>query len=552
MKKVLISKKTLVFVALFFITLFGVFLRLRNIGRDLAFFGDSDRDFLVAKHIVMEGRFTDAFPAALGGNSLLYNSPHYFNFLAVLYFFGQSPEAVVTLLAVLFCFLVPFSFYVGRSLAGNLAGLGLSFTVAFHYLFIYVTHHVYQPYLLFSLVSFSIGFLLVALQKQKVLPLLLAAVLFPLGLHIHYSILPILVPVFCLLFFFAAFAKRTQKKDWLKNILPLTVFLIGILFWLFTINNSRPLADGLWKFLRQSIETTANVEYTRPTFEERISIFNLEVYRNSNQLLWIVTLVVLSVLSVLAYKCRSLPFLENTAAVLLFLSSSVLLTFFSNHIYDSYYTPYYFLFICIVIYVLRKITTRLHSFIFIFFVLLFNGLWIRESVESFLIPVSSDYISARESIKNVVLRVLEDVHQENESSLANLQVEDIMILDKSMEEMSLGWVQPAYYFSLEELTGKNLVSINTDFYGFKHNNIRPRYEPKRIYFVCTETWAETRSPEQVREYCLKSFQEGVADNDFLNLYYYLRKDMSYVKMLESTNVVGLKTHIFKFKVTDAE
>lgn len=536
-------KRALLLIILIGITFVGIFLRLRNIEKDLNFFGDSDRDVLVAKHIVLNRHFTDARPLASGGGSFLENSPHYFNFLAVLYFFGRSPEGTVTLLALLFCAGIPLSYIAGKSLGGERLGLAFAFVAATYYPLLEASNLIYQPSIVVSLSVFFTSLLFIGYARRSILALTAAAFVIPLCLHFHYSVLPLLVPSFFLFLIFPFSYRRESKKKVALSLVPIAVFLLMILFWLLTINNGLSLDKGLWNFLTKYIPQSGSHSFAVTTLSNRIDTFIYVVFRTTSPLAKLFAFVIVSGLFAISYVCRKKDLFNNTALLFLVLLISIIFSFLSKDIFESYYSAYYFLFICAATYTIWFFSKKVSWIFFVLGIGVISTFWLIPVYKTFWLPWPSHIPSDRESVSSIVELILDDVKM-NEP---NVKVEEVMIIDKSMKDMYLGWVQPAYYFSLEELTGKKLVEINTSFRGWQHNNIRPLYSPKIIYLTCTEEPHEARDETEIKQECLKALHI-LEEDPFVGDYYNFTGSLSYLNELQSMPIIERKTYILKFAV----
>lgn len=550
MSMLVVRKLTVLFLFLA-ICIFGAALRLRNVGVALHFSGDADRDVLVAKHVVTEKKLTDAHPAAYGGNGLLTNSPHYFNFLAFIYLIGRSPEGVVTTLALVYCLLIPASFFLGRSIGGNRLGLGIAFITATNFQIAYVAHLISQPWVHLTLSSFALCFFLIGFHKSKTFLLSLGAIFYALGLHIHYSVTPILIPVFFLLVIYARNGftqKSTTQKKKLTALIPLAIFILVILHWALTINSSVLLKDGLVRFLVSTAESTDQSRFQISELISRFNVFLGATFSSDSLAPKLLSVFSVLFLILLSYRKRKLSLHQNIPLCLLLLFSSIVFTLWSSKLFESYYSPYYFLLLVIISYVLFEISRCFSSIVFFAAILLFSTPWLFGGASFLLTPYPDEYVSDRQSQKNIVKYVLNDVEQLVIDG-QKIEVEEAMIIDQTGPNYSLGWAQPGYYYEMEEQTRRKLVSVIKQFYDGGHNNIRPDYAPKVLYLVCTVEDIGLTSDEEFFSFCIERFWEEVRSNQFTKDFYRLDGEVVLDKQLTDLPPTKLSTQMYRFVVT---
>ncbi|MCL4418698.1 glycosyltransferase family 39 protein [Patescibacteria group bacterium] len=163
------------FVLLILIILLSLFPRSVDFLNGNPIFGfDQGRDYLVAKQIVIDHRFT-LIGAQIGSGSAfiqgIFQGPFYYYFLSLAFFLsGGSPNGAVLLMLILSLTTIIFSFYFGKKLFGTGFGLTAALLVAVSPTFISQARFAWAPYpeSIFILLSFYFTFLFSQNNKTKI------------------------------------------------------------------------------------------------------------------------------------------------------------------------------------------------------------------------------------------------------------------------------------------------------------------------------------------------------------------------------------------------
>jgi 4-amino-4-deoxy-L-arabinose transferase-like glycosyltransferase len=226
-------KKFLPQIVLVIIVGIALFLRLHQIDKSVWRQSgyDESRDMLVAEHIISYGENVSSGPLVSGGMNWLRNSPVYYYFVALIWFFTKNPIIFMYVWALIMTIPVLIAYFIGKKAKDNLTGLILASLLAFNQQMIYRSRELSQPHLL---IIFAVAFAWSMLsylksKKNHVRYLLLSIAFLFLPLHFHYGIIASL-PIGSLLIIYYLFKKNKKEKNFFIGILIPIVAFVSI-FW---------------------------------------------------------------------------------------------------------------------------------------------------------------------------------------------------------------------------------------------------------------------------------------------------------------------------------
>ncbi len=227
----------------------GLWFRLSNISLHVwQLMGyDESRDTLVARHIVEYGDRIWRGPFASGSKNLLMNSPVYYYFMAVLWFIGRSPAAMLALWSLLLAGLMYLGYRLGTLMWDSRLGIITALLFAVQPTFISNSRHISQPYVL---PLFSLLFLVAFWRKLPVTPVRLCmfAVLILMPMHFHYGGMLMLPAVG--IWLGREWVRVLPKPDygWVEKIAPVLVVQYFILIWAWLTYWQKPFDQQVFFF----------------------------------------------------------------------------------------------------------------------------------------------------------------------------------------------------------------------------------------------------------------------------------------------------------------
>lgn len=138
----------------------GIYWRLVNIFNLAPIIGDSGRDILVAKHMVLYRENLFISPAAAGGYNYLKNTPFYFHLLAFLYFIAGSEKGLIVAHALLSSLTIVLAYLISQKLFKGWLVLVLPFFIAVDTFLISFSKMIWQPNFLPFFQAWSLLFFL--------------------------------------------------------------------------------------------------------------------------------------------------------------------------------------------------------------------------------------------------------------------------------------------------------------------------------------------------------------------------------------------------------
>ncbi len=224
------------------IVVLGIYLRLHDLDRWIwAQRGfDESRDMLVAKHIVAHAETIFKGPLAAGGFNWLQNSPIYYYFLSIIWFFTKNPINFMIVWSFLLSSIIPLAYLLGKTIWDKKLGLIIAALFALHPTLINQSQELLQPFLLPLL---SVLFLLSLsnfYKNKKLLSFCLSIFFLLFGLHFHYGIFLIL-PIGIFWIIYSWFLLIDNESKWANIYVPIILIFLIIGSWVFLTYRNFPL-----------------------------------------------------------------------------------------------------------------------------------------------------------------------------------------------------------------------------------------------------------------------------------------------------------------------
>jgi len=491
----------LVLISLLFIFILGLFLRTYRLS-EFMYWGDPARDTLVAKRISEGGKPRFIAPYAAGGGGLIFNSPFYYNFLAVLWTLFGSSQGLVLTFVIFNSLVILVNYKIGEELGSKELGLIIAFITAISSFAVHTSRSSFQPFLLPLFFSLVIYFIIRFYRTYHWTDLAASIFLFFLCFHIHYSILAVSIAIFpWLLFSIYRYFSKSKNRF---NTLMLSLFVFfNFEVWFFMTNLSNSF--NLYNFFVFHLKKTMKSDHMSLSGGNILKIFDFIFEESVEKLSWLPFILMVFVVCGMIYKLYSLfKNKKKKFEVYLFLfvsfSTLALTTLFSLKIDSTYLMPYYYLFFIllgIVIYEISK-KKKLISIALLFFI-------------SYHLQLSNYYYFEEYpwnefgQFEYVSKKVIEDAESNS------LDLQDFIIFEKTKSVPTYNWNAPGFFYFLEDYYQVKLLKLYYDF-----NNLWPIYtHPKVIYLACREF--EFSTPQEVKELCLlpliKKF-DGLMSEDY--------------------------------------
>lgn len=477
-------------IILIFLLFLGSFLRFNTYLQNFSFYADAARDTLVAKHMIFYDGFAHVAPGASSGWHLINNSPVYFWVLAICWFFLRSP----TLMPLPFVFAGIWSIYIsykiGEALENKNLGLTFAFFVAVSNSLVRFSFSVYQPYLIPLLTVLSCYFLLLTFKTNNLIWLFMASLCVFLGLHMHYSFLPVFI-IFSLWIFFSII--KSFKKTNAVLLLLFVIFLcVQALLWIYLTSIKTPFDQFSFfsELLTRSqqnhmlktlliIRGMALVDYIFST-NYRLSLVPLML----GTVVW--GSVPLIIISDIRHKKYYGIFFASLAA------SVIITSLYVNHdlpnsLYPHYFSPYLIIFpLCLALVIHQYIPSKPCRLI----VILAIGYFLTKG-NTMNYHNRFNNIAVFQKIAQVIV---------DDAKTYSLQNTEYWVLDHNPKDPQFNYYIGQYYYFLEDITGKQLVKLTSE-----EQNITPiNPDPKAYYLVCS--WFSVKTTQnELNNKCLMPF-----------------------------------------------
>ncbi len=462
---------------------------------------DESRDMLVASHIVENKEHVSRGPYVAGGFEQLKNSPIYYYFVALIWFFTRTPNNLMYAWSLIMTLPVLIGYFIGKKSIDIRTGLILASLVAVNQFMISSSRELLQPHLL---LIFSMSYIFFALsfikdKKNKLLNLNLMIFFSMISLHFHYGVIFVLPAA---LFFIAHcwFVLNTHsQKTSSKNLLaPIFLFLFLFLLWIMMTYRIFPF-DQIYFFI-------SNFQRVNDlSFLEQLNLARLSL----DLMIWGYDLskfgAILSIISILVlilgvshrYKNKiKIKKFKKIIVFLFFVASSVfLLGFYKGDIAETYLLFILPFFIVLIAFSLRLIIKQSSFFGWLITIVAISFMVLNSSTRIFYpLPTVSYHEQQREVAKKIFDHYATLVIDDARFLKPNLLV-TWYVTEKTMPFD--GWGTSGIWYYLEEYFQQPLVK-NTS-YGLNHTPIN-KY-PKILYLICDRRI----SPELIQQDCIDSF-----------------------------------------------
>jgi len=342
------------------------------------FGSDQGRDYLVAKQIVVDHKFT-LIGAEIGSGSAfiqgLFQGPFYYYLLSVAFFISNgNPVGAVVLMWILSLLTILFSFYFGRRLFGFPFGLVTALLIAVSPEFITQARFAWAPYpeSVFILLSFYFTFLFSQNDNRKIF---LAAFFAGFVYNFEFAIA---LPLCLSLIIYSIFYFRKKAAPYLFIFAGFfCAFIPMILFEL------RHKFMGLKGFVTYLVSHKSGVVSFYPNIQSLIGdhwksfLYNVSnTFPNGDFLPPIIILLFLILSTVYLLTREKNKNIKNFILFLLLLIPVNFLVFYflKNTIWDYYLTDLNFAYILLIVYVLFSSYRKKNYLLFIIFLFFFTGL----------------------------------------------------------------------------------------------------------------------------------------------------------------------------------
>lgn len=452
---------------------------------------DESRDMLVARHLVEQGDWLWRGPLAAGGQNILANSPFYYYFLALLWFFTRTPEMLMVAWVLVLLSMIPLAFYIGKRLWDTTTGVYMAVLISLHPTLIAMTKQISQPNLMPLWIMLSIAVVLGPKQSMWIWAIFSLSTIF-LGLHIHYGSF-IVIPVL-LLWFFRLWWNFSPK--WHKSFIILYPFFITelmLLVWIFSSYKYVPFDQFI--FAQTNLE---GVRQWWPAVVGAISATGTLVWPDINGNIAIGMLIFIVVVTLLGGfgKLRSSHLRQYYRWGLLgMVVPFVLVGLYKGQVSQSYLysiLPLYLIFLALGM-------RRLYSLNRFLGVLISLVVWAYMATQALQIrpPVQTSYYRLYKGVAESILKdytTVEAVNTNGDDSipsfiLATLSTSGYLVYD--------GWGTGSTWYWLEELSRIKLVRLNSGTVNFFPLVTHPRY----FYMIC-----DHRDYGSIQELCLDRFK----------------------------------------------
>ncbi|PJE67422.1 hypothetical protein COU95_02500 [Candidatus Shapirobacteria bacterium CG10_big_fil_rev_8_21_14_0_10_40_9] len=481
---------------LILILIIGVYLRFYNFSAFMEWESDHGRDVLVAKHIVLYKEFVSVGPwtsVHLDGYRLIY-PPHYYYFIALLYFLLRDPIKIGYFYAFLGIATIIVAYFAGKEIFDKRTGLLCALSVSFSYSMILFSRSIWSHPILPLGIFLFLFFGFKAIHKNNLWYFLFASMIFGLIFFIHWLML-LLVPLYLIWFFYTArgIYSKVRGKGTILAIIIVTFLFLGLSIPVFS-GYKRDLNEAIFlvfkylaslqdsfngfligRFFSELLNNLVGVFLVNFDLLRKIPFFKLSVYLIT--LLWI------------AFGFYKKEIKENFIIISLGLFIGLILfslfsisqdqILFTGRVGWYQFSTLSSLIFIITAYVLSRFGGD--KFIFALF-LLFFYLSIMPLV-NFYSQVSNtqfDYQVCNEVAKDIADEVTKEKIG-NFLIFGSNPTSDVHYAD---------WNTPQYWFLLEERLQKKLIKVVNITEASQNMQIINGNHPEKLFLVCIPTVSE--------------------------------------------------------------
>lgn len=486
----------LLFIAIF---LLAGYLRLAEIYERSAWFDDTARDIIIAKKIVESGSLGTVRPFAAASQGRLNNSIVYYNFLAGLWSFGQTPLSVMIGFAVMGLLSLLAGWEIGRQIGGKWLGLLFLFLLSTNTTLVIHQLTVYQRNVLPSLALIIVMISLWVWRCPSLWRTTFLLVAFTISVLFHYGMLSLTPAVLGVALY--AYWKSPQKLS-RKVARAVLTFLCCFGMWLILTQSS--IADVFF-LLQPSIDTQdvggMSVNSGVENFTATLQYFNNYMYLYKPMaVIWMIFLVVAAYLFIRRHV--SAPSLLLFGFLFTYPISQLVFIMTKNYgLMDYHYNIQYLglatlLIPTVVFELFKKITPQKIGYVILFTGLIYAGLELRQGVA---LP-HTQLGEARESER--IMKMI--LHDFDEVKRIQPQYQAFTLTDYTSWAQP-GWFTPAFLFFLEEEKQQSFAELRADF-----NNLRYTFpHPAQVIYLVCHQWKEgygfSRTVETAQRKCVDPF-----------------------------------------------
>ncbi len=477
----------------------ALFLRLSQIDKSVWLQSgyDESRDMLVAKHIAIYGEFVYRGPLAAGGMNWLKNSPVYYYFIAIIWFFTRNPKIFMYAWAIIMTTPVLIGYFIGKKAKDKLTGLILASLLAINYQMIYSSRELLQTHV--SLI-FSTAFIWAIIsylksEKNKIKYLLVSIVFLFLPLNFHYGVL-IALPIGSMFIVYYLFKENQKKKNnfFIGILAPAMIFISIFWFWIILTYASFPF-DQIY-FLTKNF----NYQYELSAFEQLQKVMTTltkMIWTNSYAMTISAVFVLILIFLTKAKKKLSKEIKKIFIFIVSMCFSVLFCVFYKHYVAETYLLFVFPFFIVLIALILRLLIEK-------------------KPIFGWIAVIISILIMFNFSIKNTFISLPSQSFHDQQKELAQTIYENYLemnLTDKQSPPALLiswyaaignmpfdGWGSSGIWFYLEDKFQQKLVQ-NTS-YGLNHTPIN-KY-PQIVYMICDHRFDQGL----IQEECIDRFKKS--------------------------------------------
>lgn len=478
------DNKFIYLVALFLILLVGTILRTYKLVEWMPWNEDFGRDMTVVHRMITDGVPHKLSVTSGDSSGFVVNSPLYFWITAMLYMCINSPIGIAILYAVWNIAGIVFCFYIGKIYGDRLLGLLYASLIGCSYILVTYSQYVWQPTIIPTLTILSVLILQLTLKKTNPLWVFILINISFLGVHFYYGFYPILIinTLWILLSII-----KTSKKNILLSLLYLVNYFVHICVWGLIVNSGNKMNQIHWlQLILNSISFKHYLVQLQSIFNE----FATYTFFNQNQT--ISSFIIIFLFSGLIYY--TVKEKNNRGLVVIitsYISTILLIGFYKDPINTPRLSIYFPLILLGIGYLIKKISLQnIIIYILISGYILYlvsNASW------SYLFNSPPNQFYKTELLSHALLQDYYLTCGKECPIFPSFRIYSVVNVGEESD-----WYTGQYWYFLEQLTGKKLVSlVNTG------NNIKPFVnEPKVRYLICP---IMAREVNRVKKTCIREY-----------------------------------------------
>ncbi|GEM_PF-3355421 len=478
-----LERKYLLLILLLLVLIVSFILKI-NFVRDLSEYDDTNKDYLVAKHIVKYQEYLLTGPS----NSIfktIRNSPVYFYLLASPLFVYNDLKFLVIINIFLQTITILIIYFLAKELFSKKVGLLAAVIFGFSILTLEHVSYVWQPYVMQPFVNLSYILLILGYKKNNYLFLLLSLFIFIFSAAIHISVF-VLAPIFIGILIWALIKKKYPPRYYLgvgaTFLLSMLIFYLPLLLYL--IKNQVNVFISPPNFYPASLPIILSHFWSNLIFFVGITVSNMDLINEAVSYIAFLTVLILSIyyFSVERHINRKKVtiFLLCIVGYLIFFISLLDFNKYSHHLY-YYLTPVFGLFTIVLAEIIGKIFSRNDYLkatsvsIILIYLILFVA-----SYKTFLHKSKMPSIfDKNSSILSSLDKLVDEINLIKRSN----GYEDFSFFRLETNEGNNGWkFIPSYMVALEKTLNAKLTE-NSDLEVMSFRQLSD-YDSKYIFLFC--------------------------------------------------------------------